>query len=365
MHGLARSRLPNPDTADHKRYAARGVLLPPLLIGLAIVSAASLLLTAAAIAPPPLPAAVAGPAPPATPRDTPFARPTITILGQTAGMALPLTSSVVDLARLIYAPGAGGSRRALPGPLLLLVESGALTVDLGGAAQLINADRMTPVAAGRYTLRSGDGLALPLAISATFANDGTAPAVALAAGVFPAAGAVIVMERSGPARWASDWSPGATVDPLVGGWVVDATPASAFIALRRLSLPVGGSAPLAVRGPAVLATEAGVLSMVALRGVVWRQPPSDPAEWIDTDRETTLTPSDGALLGDDADVTLRNAGSGPALALVLTFEQAANQTLSPRATNLATPWPCEAPDDAGIVPPPAACSTPESVLPAR
>jgi quercetin dioxygenase-like cupin family protein len=326
VHGLARSRLPHANSAEHLRQVTRRVLLPPLLISLAIVSAATLLLTAAAIAPPPVPAAVAAPPLPATAVATLRAETSITTLGQTAGVALPLTPAVVDLARLIYAPGASGPRRALPGPLLLAIESGALTVDLGGAAQRLRPDRVTTVAAGELTLRAGDGLVLPLAISAAVHNDGPVPVVALAAGVFPAGAAAWIMGRSGPARWADDWSPGATVQPLVGGWLVDPPSGPAVIALRRLFIRPEASGPLTAKGPVVLAVEAGAPRMVAERGSVWRQPPDGPDAWLDSASEVTLLPDDGALLHEESSVTLRNEGSGPALVLVLTVEPAANAT---------------------------------------
>jgi quercetin dioxygenase-like cupin family protein len=335
VHGLARHRLQTANSADHMRQVMRRVLLPPLLISLAIVSAATLLLTAAAIAPPPLPRAVAEAPLTAMAVATPRAEPAIMMLGQIAGVALPLTPAVIDLARLIYAPGAGGDRHALPGPLLLAVESGVLTVDLGGTAQLLSPDQVGPVGAGRFTLHAGDGLLLPLATSAAFSNGGSAPVVALAAGVFPTAPTSSKLGHGAPPHWAEDWSPGATVQLLAVGWLVDTTSGSAAIALRRLSLRPGEATPLTAPGSLVLAVETGALTLVLRQGLAW-QHPLGPDVWIAPGSDATLLPDNGALLQEGASVTLRNAGSGPVLVLALTVEpdgiatpQAAGDETSP------------------------------------
>jgi hypothetical protein len=158
--------------------------------------------------------------------------------------------------------------------------------------------------------------------------------VALAAGIFPAPTLLSGRGRIGPTSWAEAWSPGATIQPLVGGWLVDELAGPATIALRRLNLPPGGAVALTAPGPVDVAVETGVLTLEARGGLVWRQPPDGPDQFIAPASSTILLPDDGALLQDAAQVTLHNAGSGPLLVLVLTVTPAAKGgTLSTSAAH--------------------------------
>ena len=296
-------------------------LLPPLTILLAVITAGALLLAAAVLVPPPLPAASAL-VRPVEVLAAPGAAVTNTTLGQSVRVELPRTPAVVDLARLIYPPGAEGSHHALPGPLLMVVEAGALTVQLGGAAQLLQGQQAQPVAAGQLILHPGDGLMLPRTTPAAFRNRGTTPAVALAAGVFPAPAAQsgLGLGRIGPARWAESWAPGATVQPLAGGWLVDPAAEAAALTVQRLSLPPGAGRPLTALGPVDLAVETGALTLVIEGGLVWQQPLEGPDQFIAAASDATLLPGDAALLQRGAEVTLRNDGRGPLVVLALAVE---------------------------------------------
>ena len=152
------------------------------------------------------------------------------------------------------------------------------------------------------------------------------PAVVLAAGIFPAATMQSKLGRIGPASWVEAWSPGASVQPLAGGWLIGVAPGPATIDLRRVSLPSGGSLPLTAPGPVDLAVETGALTLSAHGGLVWQQPPDGPDVLIEPASATTLLPGDAALLQDEASVSLRNDGSGPVLALVLTVAPDASPT---------------------------------------
>jgi quercetin dioxygenase-like cupin family protein len=292
---------------------------PPLTIALALVTTVALLLIAAAINPPPLSGAVASPPARAAIADTLLLDAGIVTLARSASVKLPPAPAVVDLARLTYEPGASGPSHALPGPLFLAVESGSLTVDLAGAGQVRRAGQTT-MTAGEFTLRAGDSLVLPTATPASFHNGGAMPVVALAAGIFPAAAVQSGQGRSGPTRWVDDWSPGAAVQPMAGGWLVDPPPGPAFVELSRVSLRPGGDAPLRTPGPVVLAVETGALRMTEVAGLGWRQPADGPDTLIAPATATTLLPGDAALLQDEATATLRNDGSGPLLVLDLTVD---------------------------------------------
>jgi hypothetical protein len=74
---------------------------------------------------------------------------------------------------------------------------------------------------------------------------------------------------------------------------------------------------------AALAVETGVLTLGDIHGVIWRQSPDDADTALRPDVAATLLPGDGALLpGAEASATLRNDGSGPLLALVVTITPA-------------------------------------------
>jgi hypothetical protein len=229
-------------------------LLPPLTIALAVVSASALLLTAAAIVPPPLTGAAMPPTPRATMTGTPRLDAELTALVRTVNIELPPAPAVVDLARLSYAPDEGGQGPALPGPFLVVVESGLLAVHLDGAGQVLRAAQPTVAAPEpELVLRPGDGLVLPTATTAAFRNAGSAPVIALAAGIFPSGVSARKFGRVGLAAWGEHWSPGASVQSLAGGWLVHPASGSAAMALQRLSLPAGASLPLTAPGPLDLA----------------------------------------------------------------------------------------------------------------
>jgi serine/threonine protein kinase len=127
-------------------------LVPPLAVALALVSSATLLFIAAAITPPPISGAEALPDSSTTVADAWFVNPGIASLGQSEFADLPPTPAVVDLARLIYAPGSGG-RHTLPGPLLLVIESGVLTVQLDDSGEVARDNSDTTKATGMFVLR--------------------------------------------------------------------------------------------------------------------------------------------------------------------------------------------------------------------
>jgi hypothetical protein len=159
---------------------------------------------------------------------------------------------------------------------------------------------------------------LPTATGAAFANAGPDPAVALAAGIFPAGVSPSKFGRVGLARWSEDWSPGATVQPLAGGGLIDASAVSATVTLQRVSLGPDEQAPLTAPGSIDLAVESGALTLKTEGGLVWQQHPTGQDQFIEPAHIVTLLPGDAALLQDASSVTLRNAGHGPLLLLVLT-----------------------------------------------
>ncbi|HEU5433692.1 MAG TPA: hypothetical protein VFU81_18635, partial [Thermomicrobiales bacterium] len=251
-------------------------LIPPLTVGLCLATAVALLLTAATLAPP----ATSAPAllPPAAPTATASPGATTALLGRVEDVPAPPAPVMLGLARLLYPPGSGGLSRSLPGPLLLVVEAGSLAADVGGEAQIVRADGAAEIATGNLTLHSGDGIHVPSGDAAAFQNRGTNPAVVLAAGAFaytvtPDPTAHSLDPRTGTMRWLDAWSPGASVQPIAGGWLADPPSTPMTLVLRRLNLAPGSQLPLPMSDGMVVGVEAGVLTVAMTQGLAWRQPP--------------------------------------------------------------------------------------------
>jgi hypothetical protein len=161
-------------------------LIPPLTVALTATTALALLVLALTLAPLPTTRAQL-----ASPPAWPLARPlppavTTTRLAQTMPLALPSGSVVLTLARLRWLPGSGGQSRTWPGPLLLVVEAGALTAELAGPALVVRADGR-PTTASWLLLEPGDQLTLPGGTPAALRDAGTIPTMVVAAALMPAA----------------------------------------------------------------------------------------------------------------------------------------------------------------------------------
>jgi hypothetical protein len=236
---------------------------------------------------------------------------------------------IVELARLTYAPKSGGMSQTPPGPSFLVVESGALAVQLRGMGTLVRSEVSAHVVHGGFTLHGGDGLVLPETTTASFHNGGPTPVVALVAGVFSTLAPTFIPGKTESSRWDASWSPGATVQPLGGGWLVDPPTGPAAIDLKRLSFQSGALVPLTSPGAAVLSVEAGALTLLAGQGLIWQQSPAGPDGWVPPASAATLLPGDGVLLQDRPQVTIRNDGTGPLLLLVLTVAPTTDRTATP------------------------------------
>jgi hypothetical protein len=230
---------------------------------------------------------------------------------------------------LTYRPGAVVASRAMPGPLLLVVESGAVAAHLDTAGTLLRAARTSEPTSGDCLLYAGDRLLLPASTSAAFRSMGTAPAVALVAGVLPATRAKSGLERismvrsdTESMRWNPDWSPGAMVESLAGGWAIDLTTPSAAIEIARVTLGPGEQTALAAHGVQALAVETGTLTMSIDRGLGWLQRPAESDESLTPGAKATLLHQEGALLQSGASATLRNDSRAPLQVLLLTVTPA-------------------------------------------
>jgi predicted ester cyclase len=208
---------------------------------------------------------------------------------------------VVRLARLTFAPQVGEPETGLLGPLVIAAESGALTVRPLGPAVLARDEAAgTAVPRGEtVTLRPGDGLVLPAGTHYVVENAGSAVAVALALALLPAGTGAV---GGGVAAWPWVGAPGIGAQLLVDGMAAGAPSGPATVALGRLTLAPGES--FAADGPVaprLVIVEAGSLQLEA---------PGAPA--------TTLSAGNGAVIPSAFGVTLRNAGDGPLVVLLVT-----------------------------------------------
>jgi hypothetical protein len=191
-------------------------------------------------------------------------------------------------------------------------------VHLGDSGTLWRGDTPPHTVQGPLVLHAGDGLGLPTTMTAHFHNDGTVPVVALAAGVFANVGRTSAPGKVESVRWDAAWSPGATIQPLGGGWLIAPPTGPSTITLQRLSLAMGAQLPVSSPGAAILSVETGALTLLGDEGLMRRQTPNGPDAWIDPAHLVTLLPGEGVLLQDQPEVTLRNDSSAPLLVLLLT-----------------------------------------------
>ena len=181
-----------------------------------------------------------------------------------------------------------------------------------------NAGPPEAVATGRETaLAPGDLLLVPAGTWATTRNDGGAAATVLtialrqsggAGGVPPASMLPVATPAATPAAGATDLT-GDLLTKLPGG--------PAVLGLGRATLAAGGTLPVAARGAALLAVEAGRLNVATTAGTVWRRHGADGT--LATTGRRLLAVGDAAFVEPGASAEVRNAGDSPLVLLVVTL----------------------------------------------
>lgn len=349
-------RCGRPDVSEPS-LRARALLLP-LTIVLTVTTAIALLATALTLFPPPAPPIMAAPSAAHAARAAVPPSALAGALARNAPIALPPPPLVLAMARLTYRPGATGIRQTMPGPLLLVVEAGALVVRLETPGRLHWAGDADPSALGdclgACRLGVGDSVLLPAGTPAAIANGGSAPAVVVAAAVLPAAMTSAGFGRAAQRRWDAAWSPGASVTPLAGGWAAGLAASAARLTLERRTLGPGVETALAGGGVQALAVETGALTLTAEQGRVWRQQPAQPDAWLGPGTAATVLVGESALVQAGGRLRLRNDGSGPLQLLVLTIVPDAG------TRDVVGPPPTRA--DAGMARPPYNGAGPRQLL---
>jgi quercetin dioxygenase-like cupin family protein len=236
------------------------------------------------------------------------------ILAQ-AQLAEPPASAFIRLARLTFAPGARQPRAGALGPLLLAVEAGTLTARLDGPALLTRATAAgtsdpSPATAQPevdVTLRPGDGLLVSPGVRHTFQNPEPTPAVVLALALLP-------WSPDSPegieVRWPAEGSPDVAAHLLADGVAAALPTCPATLTLGRITLAAGaGLTPGGESWSQVAVVEAGTVGMAT------------------ADRPAALLAAGQVIdISADSVASLRIAGDGPLVLLLLTITPAATET---------------------------------------
>jgi quercetin dioxygenase-like cupin family protein/predicted ester cyclase len=248
----------------------------------------------------------------------------------------PTAAQTLALTRTTVAPGGSLAAWIGRGTEVRYLETGTLTVAvISGATGPARHWRSSPpgsadppdavVTGSETALAPGDVLLVPAGTWVTTRNDGGAAATFLAVALHRPGGAGGAAPASMPPIAIPIATPVAipVAIPAVGttdlmGNVPTKLPGGpAVLGFGRATLAPGGTFPVAAPGAALLAVEAGELSVAIAAGTVWRRHGADGT--IATTSRRLLEAGDAVLVEPGADTEVRNAGDGPLVRLVVTL----------------------------------------------
>jgi quercetin dioxygenase-like cupin family protein len=262
----------------------------------------------------------------------------------------PLDGGTIGLARIALAPGAGVTLVEDPAPVVFLVEAGELRVrgdDSVQVTDLAGSDGGTAVW-GERVVRPGDAITVPAGAQLDLRNEADEPAVALGIALtatLARPGGVLAgvhARRPGDPESTLVWPLGVAVEPLVVGSLVSLPTDPITVTVGRAVLaPKAGLPPHPTAGIEVVAVASGRLRLAidghgsvvnSARPRVW-PPRRDPIVGGagGPGAEVVLEASEGAVIYEDAVVSLRNPDDAPVEAWVV--------TLSAAEPGPATPFP--------------------------
>jgi mannose-6-phosphate isomerase-like protein (cupin superfamily) len=247
---------------------------------------------------------------------------------------IPPPPAIMAMARITIQPQAIFSGIAVPGPTLLFIEQGALTVDMFGETgeedelaavesfvQLASTNGTPAPSTGavviaasgtfRVSLKQGDRLLIPGDWPHAMHNDGTEPTVGL----------VVALTPPEPAQGGPIWPPagaspaqlpsGVSLTSLDTGYrattAVPRTASTDFI-VERVALAPGGSVSEDLTNPRLIYVESGGASVTA-EGTVTVRIGNNPSGT--KTGEMTLAAGDAVMFPDGVKGTIRNDGSDP------------------------------------------------------
>jgi hypothetical protein len=261
------------------------------------------------------------------------------VLAETTVASLPPAPSIVALSRLTLVSDVSISDISVPGPELIAVESGILTVSVPGdddeADEIEGRVRRggTPIAEGLatptegiflFTLVPGDSLFVPGDTPHTVHSFGGEPAIFLVAAVTPQPADNV--DSTWPPGTSETLPEGASIERLdVGYDVATSTLAPARIVLQRMVTSSNEIIPRQqAGGPELFVVERGALEVDVVSGTVDRRDAlAAQSESIQAD-ESAATPTTvqtiegGAVLIQPGTIAVVRSASGPITMLVLT-----------------------------------------------
>jgi predicted ester cyclase len=265
--------------------------------------------------------------------------------------AYPSLPTVVALARLTIQPGADLVHFVLPGPGLLLVEDGELTV-LGNGVTVITRDGAIGTPATRDVTTQGSETSLGVGDSVVYSRtrpalrmNGNKPAVVLVLALFqplsqlrnpqsrssgndgPTPDQVLSLamypqEGEGSATLPS----GISVAPLAAGMMTVGTSGAMSVALGYVVVPPGaGIGPHRVSGVELLGIESGTVAIrVDGNTALVRQRQSSEDTSL-TNGETLLEADETVGIDGGSIVSMSNPGDQPLVAWMVTLTDTGNQ----------------------------------------
>jgi hypothetical protein len=263
--------------------------------------------------------------------------------------AIPVAPYRLGLIQLTLAPGASLAELSTAGPLVLLMEHGALAVRADRPVTIRRSAFGSAAArdesgVGSVRIAGGDQLVLATDTGYELSNMGNDPVVVLAAAALEGDGGMTnrwvrartldeVLFIPGEPETVSQadapvlWPPGVQGELLADGVITTGSTAAATIGLARLTFEPSAALPTHhMSGAEMLVVETGSGAVDLIRGQgairprrgdvlarLW--PPGDGPL-----RVLTIAPGGSAVLQPGASAGVRNTGTEPLAMLILTFE---------------------------------------------
>lgn len=243
----------------------------------------------------------------------------------------PVAPTFVRLLRITLEPNASSPLHTHPGPEIVLVERGTLTVQVGGAAELTLADERpeagTPTAGSlapvdsEFEMTSGDLLIYLPQTPMTFRNAGSETVSLLTVVLLPAGhqhppGVTYIEGQPDSEAFAG------VTPQILGDGVASSMPANGIrVVVDELDLDEGEAIP-ALSNQAMLSLQQGGLDFTVLGGKVQVSRSATPGPQPDSapGTETNLTANDAIYAPLGMKEALRPENAGPISFLRLTIE---------------------------------------------
>ena len=237
------------------------------------------------------------PSPVASPAATPASGASLTTLMERT-LPLPAAPLTVRLLRITLEPEASVPLHTHPGPELDYVESGTLTVEVDGDAQIVraNGEEIDAPPDEAATLETGDWITFPPGTGMALRNTSDQPVELLSAVLQPVGPDVASGIEYVDGEPTADDFAGVTPTVLGDGLLETAPEGDATVSVQQVEIPAGSPVP-AADSPVLLSHIDGNFSFAATSGSVQVSRTSDPGLRPEAvpDEEFTLATGDAAF----------------------------------------------------------------------